>query len=57
MCVVVDVNLSRNMTEKLKSLKAKVKYTEYPGVNHNSWVNAFADPEYLNWMMAQKRKN
>lgn len=55
--VVVDVNLSRNMTEKIKSLKAKVKYTEYPGVNHNSWVNAFADPEYLNWMMAQKRKN
>lgn len=54
--VVVDVNLSRKMNEKLKSLGAVVKYTEYPGVNHNSWDNAFADPEYLKWMMTQKRK-
>jgi predicted peptidase len=54
--VVVDVNLSRKMNEKLKSLGATVKYTEYPGVNHNSWDNVFADPEYLKWMMTQKRK-
>ena len=40
---VVDVNLSRQMVEKLKSLKTEVKYSEYPGVNHNSWDNAFAE--------------
>jgi predicted peptidase len=54
---VVDVNLSRQMVEKLKSLKTEVKYSEYPGVNHNSWENAFAEKDYLSWMFSQKRKN
>lgn len=53
---VVNVQLSRDMVEKLKKLKASVKYSEYPGVNHNSWDNAFAEPEYLGWMFSQKRK-
>lgn len=52
---VVDVKLSRDMVTKLKSLKADVKYTEYPGVNHNSWDNAFAEPEFLKWMFSKKR--
>jgi predicted peptidase len=53
---VVNVKLSREMVEKLKILKASVKYSEYPGVNHNSWDNAFAEPEYLKWMFGKKRK-
>jgi predicted peptidase len=53
---VVDVKLSREMAAKLKSLKVKSKYTEYPGVNHNSWDNAFADPAFLSWMFQHKRK-
>jgi predicted peptidase len=53
---VVDVKLSRDMVAKLKILKAEVKYSEYPGVNHNSWENAFAEPEYLSWMFSHKRK-
>ena len=54
--VVVDVNLSREMVGKLKSLKTEVKYSEYPGVNHNSWDNAFAEKDYLSWMFSHKRK-
>jgi predicted peptidase len=53
---VVDVNLSREMVEKLKSLKTETKYSEYPGVNHNSWENAFAEKDYLSWMFSHKRK-
>lgn len=53
---VVDVKLSRDMQAKLKTLKVKTKYTEYPGVNHNSWDNAFAEPAFLEWMFAQKLK-
>jgi predicted peptidase len=53
---VVDVLLSRDMVAKLKTLKSEVKYSEYPGVNHNSWENAFAEPEYLSWMFMHKRK-
>jgi predicted peptidase len=53
---MVDVKLSREMVARLKALKIPVKYTEYPGVNHNSWDNAFADPNYLRWMFMQKRE-
>lgn len=53
---VVDVKLSREMVDKLKSLKAEVKYSEYPGVSHNSWDNAFAEKDYLSWMLAHKKK-
>ncbi len=54
--VVVDVRNSREIVEKLKRLKADVKYTEYPGVNHNSWDNSFAEPEFLSWLFSHKRK-
>ncbi|MBL7741501.1 MAG: dienelactone hydrolase family protein [Chitinophagaceae bacterium] len=53
---VVNVDLSRQMAGKLKSLKAKLRYSEYPGVNHNSWDNAFAEKEYLSWMFSHKLK-
>ena len=53
---VVHVDLSRIMVKKLESLKGKVKYTEYPGVGHNSWDHAFAEKEFLSWMFSQKRK-
>ncbi len=52
---VVDVKQSREMVTRLKELKVNVKYTEYPGVNHNSWDNAFAEPEYLSWMFSWKK--
>jgi predicted peptidase len=52
----VNVNLSREMQAKLKSLKVENKYSEYPGVKHNSWDNAFAEPKFLAWMFAHKRK-
>ena len=53
---VVDVKYSRAMVDKLKDLKVKVKYTEYPGVNHNSWDSAFAEPKYLKWMFGKRRR-
>jgi predicted peptidase len=52
----VNVTMSREMVEKLRSLKAEVKYSEYPGVGHNSWNNAFAEPEYLRWMLQNEKK-
>ncbi len=53
--VVVGVHQSTQMVSHLKSKGFKVKYTEYPGVNHDSWNNAFAEPDFLKWMFAQKR--
>ncbi|MBX2925222.1 MAG: dienelactone hydrolase family protein [Chitinophagaceae bacterium] len=53
---VVPVKNSRVMVEALKEAGAKVKYTEYPGVKHDSWKNAFAEPELLPWLFGQKKK-
>ena len=47
---VVDVKYSRRMHEALVEAGADVQYTEYPGVGHNSWDNAFADPQFLSWL-------
>lgn len=54
--VVVEARYSREMVAKLKQVKAKVTYTEYPGVNHNSWDNAFAEPEFLSWLLTHRNK-
>ncbi|HTH55647.1 MAG TPA: prolyl oligopeptidase family serine peptidase [Cyclobacteriaceae bacterium] len=53
---VVNVKYSQEMVTKLKLLGVDVRYSEYPNVNHNSWDNAFAEPDYLSWMFSNKRK-
>ena len=52
---VVPVSNSRLMSNTLRQAGAKVKYTEYPGVGHNSWNKAFAEPDFLEWLFAQER--
>lgn len=55
--VVVQPTFNRELYKLLMEKGARhVKYSEYPGVNHNSWDNAFAEPALLPWMMAQKKK-
>ena len=51
----VPVNQSRSMVEALEKEGAEVKYTEYPGVGHDAWSRAFADPELPTWLFAQQR--
>lgn len=53
---VIEVKHSRAMYDRLKELKADVHYTEYPGVNHNSWDNAYAEQGLLPWMFDKKFK-
>lgn len=53
---VVAVKHSQEMVKRLKQLKATVSYTEYAGVNHNSWTNAFAEPDFLGWMFQYTKK-
>jgi predicted peptidase len=52
----VPVSNSRIMVDALKTAKANVRYTEYPGVDHDSWIRAFAEPDLLPWLFAQKMK-
>jgi predicted peptidase len=51
----VQVAHSRVMVNALKTARARLIYTEYLGVGHNSWDNAFAEPELLPWLFKQKK--
>lgn len=53
---VIPVTFSRDYYKRLKKLNADVHYSEYAGVKHNSWNNAFAEPGLLKWLFS-KRKN
>jgi len=52
---VVPVDVSRNIVKALRDAGGNPKYTEYPGVNHNSWSRAYRDPELVEWLFAQNR--
>ena len=39
----------------LRALGSPVKYTEYPGVGHNSGRLAYEEPELFRWLFAQRR--
>jgi predicted peptidase len=51
----VNVEYSRAYFRTLQGLHANVKYTEYPGVGHNSWDNAFAEKDLFRWLFSQEK--
>ena len=53
---VVDVNDSRKMVIALKNAEGDVKYSEYPEVKHDSWKDAFAEPQFLPWLFSQNKE-
>jgi predicted peptidase len=53
---VIPVQPDRDLYKALQKLGAKnVKYTEYAGVNHDSWHRAFAEPGLLPWLFSFKK--
>jgi predicted peptidase len=51
----VPVSYARRMMAALRKAGGHPKYTEYPGVGHDSYRNAFREPELLPWLFAQRR--
>jgi predicted peptidase len=51
----VPVAESRSMAEALRKAGARVQYTEYEGVGHNSWDPAYADAALWTWLFEQRR--
>ncbi|MDD4820617.1 MAG: dienelactone hydrolase family protein [Flavobacteriales bacterium] len=53
----VSVESSRSAYRTLtKNGNVKVYYTEYPGVGHGSWYQAFAEKDFMKWMYSQRKK-
>lgn len=52
----VSPDYSRNAYIELKAEGSeKVERVEYPGVGHTSWIQAFAEPDFLKWLFLQKK--
>jgi predicted peptidase len=54
---LIPVQYARTMIAALRKAGGHPKYTEYPGVGHNSYVNAFQDPGLIPWLFEQKRSS
>lgn len=51
----VPVSESRRMAALPLSMKADLRYTEYPGVGHSSWDYAYKETGLLPWLLAHRR--
>jgi predicted peptidase len=54
---VIPVANSRMIVNLLSPKNKKLKYTEYPGVGHDSWKNAFQEKELLPWLFSNRLPN
>lgn len=52
----VSVEKSRAMIKALKAAGGEPKYTEYPGVDHNSWDRAYGTAELYTWFLKHTTK-
>lgn len=51
----VPVERSRTMIAAVKAAGGMPRYTELPGVGHDSWTPAYRDPKLLDWLFSQRR--
>ncbi len=51
----VPVERSEQMVDALKKAGCTVKLTVYPEAGHDSWTKTYANPEFYQWLLEQKR--
>ena len=51
----VPTEESRRMVAALEAVGGQPKYTEYPGVGHNSWIPAYREDGLYDWLFSQRR--
>ncbi len=54
---IVPISGSKDMYRALKEQKADVTMTLYPEVGHDSWTNAFAEPELFPWLFSRQKNS
>lgn len=50
----VPVTESQKMRDAIKAAGGDPRYTEYPGVGHNSWDRAYGEAELWKWLFEQR---
>jgi predicted peptidase len=53
--ILVNPNTTRIMIQAIRKAGGDPKYTEYPNLFHNTWNKTFHDPEFFQWLFAQKQ--
>lgn len=48
----VPVSESRKMAGALQALGNPVRFSEYEGVGHDSWEQAYAEPDFFSWLLS-----
>lgn len=51
----ISADFSKNYFKRLTGLKADVRLSLYDGVNHDSWNNAFREPELMHWLFSKSK--
>jgi|SRR6056297_2487576 len=51
----IPVSESDDMVAKLKEMGYDIKYTRYPGVGHDSWIQAYETEELYDWFVEQSK--
>ena len=52
---VVPVQNSRDMVEAVRKAGGEARYTEYPGLDHNSWDATYGDAEAIKWLLSCRK--
>ena len=52
---VVPARMSRVMVDAVKKAGGRIKYTEYPGVGHDSWTKTYGNPKLYEWLLSHSR--
>lgn len=53
---IVPLKRSEDMVDALKKINDRVKFTVYPDALHDSWTVTYDNPEFYEWLLAQKRE-
>lgn len=53
---VVPISGSEDMVEAIKTAGGEPKFTVYPEANHDSWTETYDNPEFYEWLFAQKKE-
>ncbi|WP_425236679.1 dienelactone hydrolase family protein [Ulvibacterium sp.] len=53
----IPISESEDMVNALKKMGHDIRFTRYPGVGHNSWIQAYSTEELYEWFIEQDRND
>ncbi|XIG75374.1 phospholipase [Streptomyces sp. SGAir0957] len=51
----IPVEHTDKIVKALQERGSSVRFTRYPGVGHDAWTRTYDDPDFYEWLLAQRR--